>query len=351
MKRFLVLGACWASLALGVTVKTVTVKSSGGDYTSLQGAITGEVATNADLVAGDIQLNIACYAMSDTTAADVDGFTTDATRYVRIYAPTGERHTGKWDTAKYRLEVTDAAPLHINDKYVRVDGIQVRIVLPTSGLFGIHVAAGANAGVIVLSNCIIRGGGGESGINGGIYAEYGETYIYNCIMYDMGGHANSSGISVWGTTVYVYSTTIVGSGESAGIVRWDGTAICKNTYSSGQATRAYSGTITKTTCASLDETGSAGLWNIATSVANFANVTAGSEDFRLPLGSALIDVGTDTSGESAPLNFTTDIEGQTRTGTWDVGADEYVASAVRRRIIIMALAELGLHSTRWMGRR
>jgi hypothetical protein len=83
-----------------------------------------------------------------------------------------------------------------------------------------------------------------------------------------------------------------------------------------------------TTCASSDATGSAGLQNIAANTTNFTNVTAGSEDFHLPAGSALIDVGTDTSGDAAPLNFTDDIDGVTRTGTWDIGADEYVVGRV-----------------------
>jgi hypothetical protein len=79
-----------------------------------------------------------------------------------------------------------------------------------------------------------------------------------------------------------------------------------------------------TTCASSDTTGSTGLQNIAYDTTNFTNVTAGSEDLHIPTGSALKDVGTDTSGDAAPMNFTTDIDGETRSGTWDVGADELV---------------------------
>jgi hypothetical protein len=62
------------------------------------------------------------------------------------------------------------------------------------------------------------------------------------------------------------------------------------------------------------------------STAQFTNVTGGSENFRLVSGSYLIDTGTDTSGEGAPLNFTDDIVGTTRSD-WDVGAFEYVAAA------------------------
>jgi hypothetical protein len=51
-------------------------------------------------------------------------------------------------------------------------------------------------------------------------------------------------------------------------------------------------------------------------------VDAANGDFHLTSGDTVAkDNGTDLSG-----TFTTDIDGQTRTGTWDIGADEYVAS-------------------------
>lgn len=53
-------------------------------------------------------------------------------------------------------------------------------------------------------------------------------------------------------------------------------------------------------------------------------VTLGS-DFSLQVGSPAIDNGTDLSGV-----FTTDYNGNTRSGTWDIGAYEYGAGAVTR---------------------
>ena len=49
----------------------------------------------------------------------------------------------------------------------------------------------------------------------------------------------------------------------------------------------------------------------------FVNTTEGSEDLHLKSGSDLIDAGTDLSSY-----FTDDIDGQSRTGAWDIGADE-----------------------------
>jgi hypothetical protein len=55
----------------------------------------------------------------------------------------------------------------------------------------------------------------------------------------------------------------------------------------------------------------------------FTDTTAGSEDFHL------VASDTDAIGKGADLSgtFTTDIDGTTRTGTWDIGADEYVATS------------------------
>jgi hypothetical protein len=126
----------------------------------------------------------------------------------------------------------------------------------------------------------------------------------------------------------IYNCTIINTAAYPALWRQSETWTAKNCYAASNGGAAYSGTITKTTCASSDATGSAGLQNIVLNTTNFTNVTAGSEDFHLPAGSALIDVGTDTSGDAAPLNFTDDIDGVTRTGTWDIGADEYVAAGV-----------------------
>jgi hypothetical protein len=76
--------------------------------------------------------------------------------------------------------------------------------------------------------------------------------------------------------------------------------------------------LTLTNCASSDLTGLAGLQNIPYTTGTFLNVTSGSEDLHLAVGSALIDAGVDESAV-----FTTDIEGTTRTLPWDIGAYDY----------------------------
>jgi hypothetical protein len=57
-----------------------------------------------------------------------------------------------------------------------------------------------------------------------------------------------------------------------------------------------------------------------------AFVDEDGDDFHLNASDTVAkNKGTDLSGDSY-LPFSDDIDGQTRSGTWDIGADEYVAA-------------------------
>lgn len=155
----------------------------------------------------------------------------------------------------------------------------------------------------------------------------------------MGGTGSEAAVelSVAGTqTGSIYSSVL--SAPVNGIKASTVAVTMKNVYAGG--TTSYSGSaLSLTTCASADaSTGTAGLRSMAYSTANFTNVTSGSEDLQIVTGGSPspVDTGTDTTGDSAPLNFTTDIAGTTRTGTWDIGAFAAAGSvAIRRRSVII----------------
>jgi hypothetical protein len=317
-----------------------TPGTTGAHYATLQAAITGEVGAAANLVTGTAILHIECSVFSgnaaDTTAVTINGFTTNASYYVHIYPAS--RHAGVWDATKYRLDVANAISLRIQDNFVWVDGLQIGKTA-TSGddQGGVQIDSVDAGAVINLSSLIIRNyASGSRQV--GIYivdTDAPTVNIWNTIVYglpDIFSFYNSGLFIDFGATVNIYSSTFIGGhfgiGNSA-----TATINAKNVYASfldsiaGAAFSTAGGALNQTTCASSDTTATGtALDSIAVNTTNFTNVTGGSEDFHLPLGSALINVGTDTSGESAPLNFTTDIDGQTRSGTWDVGADEYVAA-------------------------
>ena len=66
---------------------------------------------------------------------------------------------------------------------------------------------------------------------------------------------------------------------------------------------------------------------VALDTDTFVNVTGGSEDFHLAAGTGSALYGTGAApGGSAPLNYTTDIDGET-VATWCIGADSRPAAA------------------------
>jgi len=321
-----------------------TPGTNGAHYASLAAAISGEVGAAPDLVSGAAILHIECQTFSgsaaDTASVDVVGFTTDSTHYVRIYTQAASRHTGTWDAAKYRLEVANpaVAVLRIRQEFTRVEGMQVRKSASNANDQMIVYIEAQSAATVYLSDSIIRNVPGDAFRAPNIWVVDSDVtaYIWNCICYGSPDVVSNyaSAIMVEGGAAVVYSCTGIG-GFNGFFLSVGATATCKNCYFAENSTDGSAasitenGSFTQVTCAVNDGSTlvDAGLRNIAHDTATFTNVTPGSENYHLPIGSPLINVGTNTSGESAPLNFSTDIDGVTRTGTWDIGADERVTAA------------------------
>jgi hypothetical protein len=310
---------------------TKTVKSSGGDYSSLS---AWEAGQQGDLVAADEIRQAECYSFEDTTQTIINGSTTDTTRYLRAYTPASERHNGKWDTSKYRLIVSNADVIQVFDEYVRIEGLQLQTTNPTANYRASIFCAVAAASDVRISHNICRGHGNAAYIENGTNCNDGSgTFrIWNNVFFGysteqstlLAGNAGASGV------LYVYSNTcIMAAGASgAGISSISSTVHSKNNLVTGSGTcfNQPSGTLTNTNCASSDATADdfGGSGNRVSQTFTF--VDAGSFDYHLAVGDAgAKDFGTDLSGD-ANLPFSDDIDGVTRSGTWDIGADEYVAA-------------------------
>jgi len=262
---------------------------------------------------------------ADTTAVTISGVTTTAANYILIRAIGQARHQGVWTSSAYRLLIASAIAIRLIDDHVRLDGLQLGKSSSSSNTQ--PVVRVENSGLdnaFHISHCIIKQAGNNSFTEAGIHINSADSKLkaWNCIIYGSGTNTNNnnSAIAMGGNqTLEVYSCTLIG-GQN-GLYRGSGTVTAKNCYARGNAA-AYSGTMTLTTCASADTTGSAGLQNIPHSTATFVSVTAGSQDYHLAVGSALLGAGTDTSGEAAPLDFAHDIDGQARSTPWDIGADD-----------------------------
>lgn len=253
-----------------------------------------------------------------------------ATNYLEISTEAAHRAGTVWDTTKYHLypaySVQAGTAVEITKAYIRIDGLQIGISSLTAAAELLYWSQGGS-GNGRLSNCHIKGPTSTSYLTRGISLINGIT-MWNCVI-QVSGHTSSTCVQNHGSSSFYGCTFIAGSGASATVSILDGTCVAKNCYAGGGTVgyQVTTGSLTKTTCASSDTSGSSGLQSIAVNTTQFTNVTSGSEDWALPgTGSALYGVGTDTSGDGAPLNFTVDINGATRTTTWDIGADEYITA-------------------------
>lgn len=255
---------------------------------------------------------------ADTTSFTLENHSTNATNTFKITVDQANRHTGKYSSSKPRIEASPSgeAVIKINEGYVILDGLQVYHNGSTPGTSASAVRTTfANASATVIySNCIFRGGRYTLRTD-----QAADVSMWNTIIF---GGTSAGYVSSTGTPSFsFYSSTIIG-GSTAGVTNTSGTMTCRNSYVYSSGT-AYSGAITRDYCAASDTTAYPHtLDNKALNTTNFTNITTGSEDFHLPLGSGLRDLGIDTSGYTGISN---DIDGETRTGSWDIGADEYVA--------------------------
>lgn len=309
------------------TLRYIDPDSAGGNGTTnaLSGAnaayssmSAAEAALPASLVTAASAYEFVCCSTgvghsADTSQCVLSGFVTSSTFDLKIYSDSGSRQAGKYNSSKYRMEVAAARCVSVGVGNITVTAIQGK----TTNAVGTYHCFYTAVSTVVFDSCICYG---TEGTGAGFYIDSVAASVRNCIAYSA-----NNGINFVGNSGTAYNCTSVNN-RANGILRsTSGTPTVTNCYAGGNVTADYSGTMTLTTSASSDSTGTSGLRTIAVSTstgAKFTNVTSGSEDFHLQSGSALIDVGTSLSG-----TFTNDIDGVTRSGTWDIGADEYVSSS------------------------
>lgn len=303
---------------------------------TLAGAIA---ALPGDLTADDSYAIHCKGTAADTSAVLINNHETDATHYIVIQTDVDDRHSGIWTTSKYRLTVTNDVGIYDLVNYVFIDGLQISVSSPTANYKNIIQFEVGATNQCRVSNCILKGSGNADYIGNGISIEAnGNVDIWNNIIYSVGTGNGSNVISCNGNVVNIYNCTLI-SGY-IGIRCAAGTATVKNTYAGGSGGQDFyrgGGTFAKINCASedqsADDTGASETATncvagaVALSTDTFVNVSAGSEDFHLAAGtgSALYDAG-DAPGGSAPLDYTTDIDGET-VSIWCIGADSRAAAA------------------------
>lgn len=310
----------------------VTVKPSGGDYTSLAAAIS---ANAQNLVTNDKYLDIEIdgdwSGGPDTSVVNITGYTTDATHYINIYTTATARHAGVYNTSKYRLEasndVSGSIVLGSGAGHVYLTGLQIKNTYTSNAFDESHGIRVFNDDLssyfLEIESCLIYAP------QNALRALYDTVItIRNSVLISTGasGHNSGSAVKTWGHTTIANCVLANTSASATAATVESGFYTCNiyNCYSYNAGSGASYGTnLSLTTCASDDATGTSGLTGVAYSTSSgafFTAITAGSENFTLKSGSALIGTGTDLSG-----SFTTDIIGATRGTPWDLGVFAYTA--------------------------
>lgn len=332
----------------------VVVNSIAHEYTSLAAAEAGASDSNhlntTNLVTPGGILNIPLYYDSgpDTTAVTIDGWTTGVGNFIKIYTPNNtstevnqsQRHSGKWDDGKYRLDTNTIAINNIVN-YLNVVGLQIKVSRATGGgILGISKSGTAGSTVTNVSNNIIVGNlsGGASGIGIQVAASLDVLNASNNIIYNF---SSSGSKCIYNSfrTAYIYNNTFVAC--DTGIYN-DGITVAKNNIFKSN-TAAALGTFSVGTDYNLTDNSSMGYTvtgggNTHDKLSQSISFTdAANGDFHLsPSDTAAKGAGTNLYAD-ANLAVTTDIDGQARpnassTIPWDIGADEYVVTTNTRYV-------------------
>ncbi len=280
--------------------------------------------------------NIACYGDGiDATAVDINGWTTSADDYIKMYTPTStsevgvsQRHNGVWDDAKYSIQATNSGSVVYNtgNNHLRIDGLQIGIILSDNSDWHAAMAAG-NAPDFHFSNNIVRGNiTGSSQYSIGVaFDNSSSAYVWNNIIYGFVNGGNVEyGIFSTASNAYIYSNTIFNS--QTGISANGIDVMVKNNLIFGSSD-SFNGTLdassTNNAYSEGADLGSSGL-DISGYASTSVFMDPANNDFRIRYDSPVRDMGADLSSD-LNLAFSTDIEGQSRPygASWDIGADEF----------------------------
>lgn len=311
---------------------------AGTDYTSLT---TWESTEQRDLVSAD-EIEIAkCRSTSgsaDTSALNISGWTTDSTRYIKIFTDPAEsyRHDGKWNAFKFRVQpAQNNHAITLNESFIKIEGIQVMVKSSgTVGYQGIRTSTSVGSFDFEISYSIIlsdsSGANSGRGIDFSVASSGAVAKVWNTIVYDFNNTSGDGDGIITRTgnvTLHCFNCTVHNC--EFGFVQSSGTFHPENCLSNCDAINAaytdFSGTFTNAEYNGSTDATAPGT-NSQTS-ATFTFEDEANDDFHLSSSDAgAKDNGKDLSAD-ADLSFSDDIDGDTRSGSWDIGADEVAAAA------------------------
>lgn len=314
-------------------------RKDASNYWTISGATGNQLGDSAIAIA---QIDGA-WASADTTAVDINGWTTSATNYIKVYTTESARHNGKWDTGKYRLEASNSyGVINNKEEYVRIDGLQIKqtgIYVSSWPVYaGIFRGGGLETVLsdIRISNNIIKG----SSLTGSDYTagitNYGYNInfkVWNNIIYDFNkgilfnyiGSSNAMNVYIYNNTVINFASSgiyVSGWSNYSVDLRLKNNLVQQSNYTNYGigGSLSTSGLVTREYVANLSKDAT----SLNTELRNktVAFISEANDDFHLAHSdSNAKDAGADLSVD-AYLPFSDDIDGDTRRVLWDIGADE-----------------------------
>lgn len=316
------------------TWKTVTVASSGGDYTSLSAALAAEAIALDTQNLGD--LVVSCENFSDTTAVDTTGQSWGTNSANTVIIQMADNHNGKWSTSAYRLEVTGTCFRNVTIDDLGIVGIQVREHGTASNSRCIHYQGGLGTGIQKLQKFILIQDHQDAADNVALIEIDDSSPVYkfsNGIAYgDISGSSSLTGLKVDASTAVVYCDNVTIDAVDTGLnlsspnVRFrNGRITSATNVKTGGSNLHSASNFNLTDGAAPTNWGANSIDSGDAPTIGYvddSNATMTSRDYHLTaISDSGHEAGTDLSGD-ANNPFSDDIDGTTRTVPWDIGAHE-----------------------------
>lgn len=252
-----------------------------------------------------------------------------AANYIHIIGEQSPNHpnfstatSGIYSTSKYRITVTNSNGVYGNTTaHVRIEGIQLQVTVNNGSSFvgfkTTNASQTASDGDMRISHCIVKGvvtSGALTGFNARPVASGSTTSkMWNCLAYDC-----TNGVASDKQDAEFYNFTVRDS--QFGFVEEDTPTIKVVNCLASNCSIGFVGTFTGSSNYNAEDDGNGAPGANSRSGVTFTFVNAGSDDFHLASG----DAGAKNFGTSDPGSglFSDDIDGGTRSATWDIGADE-----------------------------
>lgn len=338
----------------------------GGDGTT--NALTGGTCAFQSLSAAEAALGTGTLSepyewivegtAADTTVLTIAGPVTSSTNTITIKPSASYKHSGVWSNSIYRYSAAGSFRIDINN--VIVEDMQIESTNSSSpyrlqGTFSNQIA----------KRCLIRTAATNNTIgvvSGSASANAGQ--LHNCLLWTRSTGAGKGIVDTstsTGASYKLYNCTIIASnsGSTAFDMKIGGVNLVtvKNCIIYGFGTfLAGGGGALDTTNSSYNATDLATATGGSNDKVNQSFGTGGATTFVDPTNGDYRLLSTDTvakdSGEDlTSLGVSGDIDGTTRSGTWDIGFDEVAASTTTYNTFISGRGRISTSNSQYIDGR